>query len=183
MHGRSRGHESRSPVESSPEQDDVGLVDYNGDQALQLSPTSSRLVQSNPTLRTTIASEQELELFNYYVNNYLRKLLLPNAHPGFYSGFRSDTALLILHCDSVKCAALACCASNKFMLSGDVRFRKIALKYYSQAVKEVNQALVGLHDKKNLPGNPLLSTVQHLYINAVSLTRIPSLCRALPSSF
>jgi hypothetical protein len=60
------------------------------------------------------------------------------------------------------------------MLSKDVHFRECSLKYYSQAVKEVNQALAGLDSDHDCVGDPLLVTVQYLYINAVSLPLHPT---------
>jgi hypothetical protein len=48
------------------------------------------------------------------------------------------------------------------------------LKYYSQAVKEVNQALAGLNSDHDCVGDPLLVTVQYLYINTVSLPLHPT---------
>ncbi|OQU99865.1 Fungal specific transcription factor domain-containing protein [Cladophialophora immunda] len=134
-------------------------LDQDDDRTLQ--------VKSNPTIQTTIRSDQELGLFNYYLDSFLKVLMLPNAHPGFYSVYRSEMALFMLNSDSVKCAILACCASNRFMLSSDAQFHKTSIKYYSQAVKEVNQALAGLDFDRDCPGNSLLTTVQYLYINAL----------------
>ncbi|KIW74046.1 hypothetical protein PV04_02114 [Phialophora macrospora] len=160
-----RRHRSRRHlVDSSPEQGDTDSLEYDDTQAQQVSTKWNRVVQANPTMRTTIRSEQELGLFNYYLDRFLRLVLLPRAHPGFYFSYRSEIAPLILHCDSVKFAILACCASNRFMFGKDVQFRENSLKYYSRAVKEVNQALAKLTSDHDCPGDPLLVTVQYLYI-------------------
>lgn len=95
----------------------------------------------NPIVQTTIRSDLEVMLFRYFSDYFLPVLMLRNAHPGFYAEYRTCLGRLILNCDSVKCAILACCASNRYMLDRDPSLRQVSLRYYTQAVRHVNRAL------------------------------------------
>ncbi|KIW60114.1 hypothetical protein PV05_00355 [Exophiala xenobiotica] len=93
--------------------------------------------------------------------------MLRNAHPGFYADYRTCLGRLILNCDSVKCAILACCASNRYMLDRDPSLREVSLRYYTQAVRQVNRVLTTSDWACESPSDHLLTTVIFLYINAL----------------
>merc|ERR1711939_910255 len=72
------------------------------------------------------------------------------------------------NCDSVKCAILACCASNRYMLDRDPSLREVSLRYYTQAVRQVNRVLTTSDWACESPSDHLLTTVIFLYINALT---------------
>jgi hypothetical protein len=124
----------------------------------------------NPTLQTTIRSDLEVTLFQYFSDYFLSVLMLRNAHPGFYADYRTCVGRLFLNCDSVKCAILACCASNRYMLDHDPSLREVSLRYYTQAVSQVNAIIATSDWACESPSDHLLTTVIFLYINAVRNT-------------
>lgn len=77
---------------------------------------------SNPQT-SAVNSELEVELVQHYLDKLISVLLLPNVQKGFYADYRSRVVSMMVNCESVKCAVLACCASNKYMLSDDVRYQ------------------------------------------------------------
>ncbi|KAK5289003.1 hypothetical protein LTR55_010249 [Exophiala xenobiotica] len=121
----------------------------------------------NPVVQTTIRSDLEVTLFQYFSDYFLSVLMLRNAHPGFYADYRTCIGRLILNCDSVKCAILACCASNRYMLDSNPSLREVSLRYYTQAVRQVNRVLATSDWACESPSDHLLTTVIFLYINAL----------------
>jgi hypothetical protein len=119
---------------------------------------------------STIQSLLEQELIYHYHDTHLPVLMLPNAHDGFFKGYRSQMLAMILSCDMVKCAVLACSASNKYMLSNGIQYQTAATWYNSQAVKAVNQNLAELCSSQKGTGDSLLIAVTYLYLHAVGFS-------------
>lgn len=94
-------------------------------------------------------------------------ILLPTIQPSDYADFRSYTMILALECQSVKHAVMSSSAANKYMLTGDDRFRRLSLEYYTQAVREVNHSLANLDYSRESWADPLILTVAYLYIRSV----------------
>ncbi|KAK5533576.1 hypothetical protein LTR23_009147 [Exophiala sp. CCFEE 6169] len=136
----------------------------------------------NPVVQTTIRSDLEVTLFQYFSDYFLSVLMLRNAHPGFYADYRTCIGRLILNCDSVKCAILACCASNRYMLDSNPSLREVSLRYYTQAVRQVNRVLATSDWACESPSDHLLTTVIFLYINAVCISPGFSACAAAAAS-
>lgn len=125
------------------------------------------LIRASPQIQTSISSECENSLLSYYLDSFLSIILLPTTQPDHYADFRSYTLILALECESVKHAVMCSSAANKFMLTGDDYFRRLSLKYYTQAVKEVNNALASTDYSRESWADPLLISVAYLYIHAV----------------
>ncbi|RDW56345.1 hypothetical protein BP5796_13256 [Coleophoma crateriformis] len=121
----------------------------------------------SPNMPTTIRSNLEAGLIHYYLDTFVSIVLLSNLDPRFYSEYRWHVVNLALNCDTVKCAVLACCATNKYMRSKDVRFHKLSMTYYSQAIEGVNQMIAQLSSADGSPGDALLTAVIYMYINTL----------------
>ncbi|KAF9885519.1 hypothetical protein FE257_012847 [Aspergillus nanangensis] len=98
----------------------------------------------------------EYELLHHFQLHFLSGLLSPVWNQTQFLEYRDQVMDLFLTVASVKHAVLASSASNKYMLSRDSRYEKLALGYYSQAVKEVNAALQELCSEQTIPSNALL---------------------------
>ncbi|KIV92421.1 hypothetical protein PV10_03721 [Exophiala mesophila] len=138
--------------------DDLTLVDGIG--------LCASLLRPSPQLQTSISSECENSLLNYYVDSFLSIILLPTTQPKDYSEFRSYTLVLALECESVKHTILCSSAANKFMLTGNDYFRQISLKHYAEALKSVNQSLASIDYSRESWADPLIVSVAYLYISA-----------------
>lgn len=110
----------------------------------------------------------EHELTHHYLNVLITALLLPTVTEVDLEDYGSQVVGMMMGSDSVKYAVLANCASNKYMLSRNVRYQKAALVYYLKAIELVNHALLELGSSKKSPGDALLTTVVYLYLYNVS---------------
>ncbi|OHF02307.1 hypothetical protein CORC01_02300 [Colletotrichum orchidophilum] len=106
----------------------------------------------------------EQELIHHYLNVFLSVLLLPTVRERDLEGYGSQVMSMVLRSESVKCAVLAACASNKYMLLRSRRYHDAALGYYFRAVELVNRALHDLGTSAKGPDDPLLTTVVYLYL-------------------
>ncbi|KAF6835323.1 fatty-acid amide hydrolase [Colletotrichum plurivorum] len=106
----------------------------------------------------------EHELMHHYLNVLITALLLPTVTEVDLEEYGSQVVGMMMGSDSVKYAVLANCASNKYMLSRNIRYQKAALVYYLKAIELVNHALPELGYSKKSPGDALLTTVVYLYL-------------------
>ncbi|KAJ4007531.1 hypothetical protein NW752_010193 [Fusarium irregulare] len=66
--------------------------------------------------------------------------------------------------DIVKHSVLASCASNKYVMTGNNRYRLLGLQYYSRAVKDMNQELESFRSDNPVQHSYLLTAVSFFYI-------------------
>lgn len=78
---------------------------------------------------------------------------------------------MMMHSEGVKCAVLAACAANKYILSNNSRYERLALVYYSRAVGYVNRELDKLCAPDQAPPDSLVTTVVYLYLHDVCYSR------------
>ncbi|RDW72454.1 uncharacterized protein DSM5745_07626 [Aspergillus mulundensis] len=71
---------------------------------------------------------------------------------------------MMLQCQSVKWAVLASAASNKYALTNNIQYQKVALEYYSRGVEDVKRAIGKLCFDQTVPSISLITTVIYLYI-------------------
>jgi hypothetical protein len=121
----------------------------------------------NPALPTTLDSNLEGRLLIYFLETFLKIVLLDNLEPQFYIDYQTHLVGLTLECRSVKCAVLASAASSIYMFTGDNNSRKLALTYYCQALEQVNDNLKDVRSSGQVPDDSLLTTVMFLYLNTV----------------
>lgn len=128
-------------------------------------------MRQNPKMHSAICSNDEIALLQHYLDAFGTFVLLGTAHAAFRPEYLVCIARFTLTYAPAKCAILACCASNKYQLTKEEQFRKLSLKYYCQAVKEINVALTELENSRSGPNDALVTAVVHMYINAVSRGR------------
>lgn len=129
---------------------------------------SSCSEESTISLELRELPDLEQELSHHYLNVFLSVLLLPTVRESDLEGYGSQVMSMMLRSESVKCAVLAACASNKYMLLRSRKYHDAALGYYFRAVELVNRALHDLGASAKGPDDPLLTTVVYLYLYDVS---------------
>ncbi|KAF6794660.1 hypothetical protein CSOJ01_13609 [Colletotrichum sojae] len=128
------------------------------------SPSPSSVQSSIVRIKNREIPEIEHELTHHYLNVLITALLLPTVTEVDLEEYGSQVVEMMMGSDSVKYAVLANCASNKYMLSRNIRYQKAALVYYLKAIELVNHALLELGPSKRSPGDALLTTVVYLYL-------------------
>ncbi|KAF6811379.1 fatty-acid amide hydrolase [Colletotrichum musicola] len=123
-------------------------------------PSPSSLVR----IKNRDIPDIEHELTHHYLNVLITALLLPTVTEVDLEEYGSQVVGMMMGSDSVKYAVLANCASNKYMLSRNIRYQNAALVYYLKAIELVNHALLELGSFKKSPGDALLTTVVYLYL-------------------
>ncbi|KAK1658900.1 hypothetical protein BDP55DRAFT_593273 [Colletotrichum godetiae] len=125
---------------------------------------SPRSEDSIIALELRESPDLEQELTRHYFNVFLSVLLLPTVRESDLEGYGSQVMSMMHRSESVKCAVLAACASNKYMLQRSRKYHDAALGYYFRAVELVNRALHDLSATAKGPDDPLLTTVVYLYL-------------------
>ncbi|KAJ6437912.1 Alkaline phosphatase H [Purpureocillium lavendulum] len=134
-------------------------------QLLSLRPPM-RMANRAPRLgHSPFESSIEAELIYHFLNHYFPTILLPTCNKTQFKRSQSEVLAMMLQCESVKHAVLACCASNKSIIQNDNRYQPIALQYYYNAVQDLNQSLVHFQPARKGPGYCLLTTVIFLYVH------------------
>ncbi|KAJ9644164.1 hypothetical protein H2204_001515 [Knufia peltigerae] len=166
---RYRAHQSRQCTDAQG-QDGITFVTHDVDEAYcrTRSPGDfSTPMRQNPKMHSAICSNDEIALLQHYLDAFGTFVLLGTAHAAFRPEYLVCIARFTLTYAPAKCAILACCASNKYQLTKEEQFRKLSLKYYCQAVKEINVALTELENSRSGPNDALVTAVVHMYINAL----------------
>ncbi|KAF5013205.1 hypothetical protein FDECE_784 [Fusarium decemcellulare] len=124
----------------------------------------SRRSMSPAPCRTPFQAGIESELLSHLFNYWFSIIVLPTSSNEYIKQSQSELVDMMLRCQSVKHAVLACCASNKHVLLNDNHYQRVALQYYSQAVHELNQTLIKFQPGSKRPDSSLLTTVIFLYV-------------------
>lgn len=114
-----------------------------------------------------IECEHDVELIYHFLNSFISVLVLPTWNRKHLGEYQSELVSMMMHSQGVKCAVLAACAANKYMLSSNNRYEKLALVYYSRAVWYANQELHKLCLPQQDPTDALVTTVVYLYLHDV----------------
>lgn len=121
-----------------------------------------------------IECEADVELIYHFLNNFISVLVLPTWNRKHLVEYQSELVSMMMHSPGVKCAVLATCAANKYILSSNNRYKKLALVYYSRAVKHANRELDTICLSKQGPSDSLVTTVVYLYLHDVRTLFEPS---------
>ncbi|KAJ3534133.1 hypothetical protein NM208_g1039 [Fusarium decemcellulare] len=124
----------------------------------------SHRTMSPALCRTPFQAGIESELLSHLFNYWFSIIVLPTSSSEYIKQSQSELVDMMLQCQSVKHAVLACCASNKHVLLNDNHYQRIALQYYSKAVRELNQTLIKFQPGSKRPNSSLLTTVIFLYV-------------------
>ena len=109
-----------------------------------------------------------MELTYHFLNNFLSVLVLPTWNRKHLVEYQSELVSMMMYSQGVKCAVLASCAANKYILSSNNRYEKLALVYYSRAVWHASQELQELClPSCQVPTDSLVTTVVYLYLHDV----------------
>lgn len=122
---------------------------------------------------TGIECEDDVDLIYHFLNNFISVLVLPTWNRKNLVEYESELVSMMMHSEGVKCAVLAACAANKYILSNNNRYERLALVYYSRAVGHVNRELDKLCSPDQAPPDSLVTTVVYLYLHDVSCSRHP----------
>lgn len=116
--------------------------------------------------------QDDMDLIYHFLNNFISLLVLPTWNRKHLVEYQSELIGMMLYSQGVKCAVLAACAANKYILSSNDRYEKLALVYYSRAVRHANQELhkLCLPDHQ-VPTDSLVTTVVYLYLHDVCNSR------------
>ena len=117
--------------------------------------------------RAGIECEDDVELIYHFLNNFISVLVLPTWNRKHLVEYQSELVGMMMQSPGVKCAVLAASAANKYTLSSNNRYEKLALVYYSRAVWHANQELNKLCLPHQVPGDSLVTTVVYLYLHDV----------------
>ncbi|KAF3020997.1 hypothetical protein E8E14_010241 [Neopestalotiopsis sp. 37M] len=109
--------------------------------------------------------ELEAGLLRYFCDIHFPVLLLPGVSDDFLVECRDRYLDFALRSDGVKDSIIACCASNKYALTGDSRFAHLSMQYYGKAVKHVNFTITEIDLQGRKPDECLLAAVVFLYFD------------------
>ncbi|EXK36774.1 hypothetical protein FOXG_19944 [Fusarium oxysporum f. sp. lycopersici 4287] len=115
---------------------------------------------NHPLLET----ETEFELMHHFYNFHFNSLTLPTKDKSYFFQCQSDLMGMMSHNRTVKYAILANCASNKHVLMNNDRYRLIALRYYTEAMRGLNQELVDFCPSDAYRHSCLLTVASYLYV-------------------
>lgn len=109
-------------------------------------------------------TEAEFELMHHFYNFHFTSLTLPTKDKAYFLQCQSDLMKMISNNKTIKYAILANCASNKHVLLNNDRYRLIALRYYTEAMRGLNQELVDFCPSDAYRHSCLLTVASYLYV-------------------
>ncbi|EWG45885.1 hypothetical protein FVEG_15880 [Fusarium verticillioides 7600] len=109
-------------------------------------------------------TEIEFELVHHFYSFHFNSLTLPTKDKSYFFQCQSDLMDMMSHNKTVKYAILANCASNKHTLMNNDRYRLIALRYYTEAMRGLNQELVDFCPSDAYRHSCLLTVASYLYV-------------------
>ncbi|PNP76186.1 hypothetical protein FNYG_10475 [Fusarium nygamai] len=109
-------------------------------------------------------TEIEFELVHHFYSFHFNSLTLPTKDKSYFFQCQSDLMGMMSHNKTVKYAILANCASNKHALVNNDRYRLIALRYYTEAMRGLNQELVDFCPSDAYRHSCLLTVASYLYV-------------------
>ncbi|KAF5643646.1 general amidase [Fusarium sp. NRRL 25303] len=126
-------------------------------------------ILTNRTTLTTVhhplfETEIEFELMHHFYNFHFDSLTLPTKDKSYFFQCQSDLMDMMTHSRSVKYAILANCASNKHVLMSNDRYRLIALRYYTEAMRGLNQELEDFCPSDTYRHSCLSTVASFLYV-------------------
>ncbi|KAH7122081.1 hypothetical protein B0J13DRAFT_156198 [Dactylonectria estremocensis] len=110
-----------------------------------------------------VARDLEVVISRHFVERFYGLLLLPKCHPGFHEGWLTEIQDLMVRHKSLYYSVLACAASHIHCIDSSSPMQELALRYYSNALKELSRFLARASQLEN--HNGLLMSVMLLYLH------------------
>lgn len=119
----------------------------------------------------------EAVFINYFRDFLFPSCLLPGVATEFFTEVCWDYLNMAGRSEGVKDSIIACCASNRAILTKDARLARLGLKYYTGAIAYVNNKLANIAQRKEHPDACLLTAVVFLYLYEVRRAVLSSCIR------
>ncbi|KAI9146723.1 FMN reductase (NADPH) [Paramyrothecium foliicola] len=127
-------------------------------------PFASDVTQALCTNLFDTSDELEIGLIHYFEHVQFPAFLLPNVSPDFLAECRWQYLDMAKRSDCVKKSIVACCASNRSVLTSDSRFARLGLKYYAEAISCANSIMAEISVDDREPDECLLAAVVFFYL-------------------
>lgn len=135
-------------------------------------PSETGPLLPSPGLKSTISSDIELNLLQYFTDVYYERLLLPRAYPQFRD-ITGRVMHLALHQTSIMQVAVASAALHIYHTSGSAAHHQLALSFYGRGLHSLSQTLLLEDDLSDDDGHALGFTMSFLFIFAVGISGLP----------